>query len=194
MRGSHLACKGGRQRWVEPSPCALLAWPLPLPGRCPLTSQLPAPPGHTLHAVCFAESFRWLVGECLLYFSCRWQTAGPPHPHPHTQHCVESRAARRNKSLAGEQPRLAASFIQPEQHRQYLYKIPFNSPSSATLPAWLPSCCSPLAPQPSQTHLLHTVPKETFLFFWLPIIAAPSRPRNSNVHRNFQHKWGMRER
>lgn len=76
----------------------------------------------------------------------------PPSPPP-PRAAGRAIAAEQNKSLAGEQPRLPVSFIQPRS-RQYLHKILFNSPimwgSSC-----LASCLDPPVPlPPSQKHLL----------------------------------------
>lgn len=49
-----------------------------------------------------------------MYFSCRWQTACPPRHCPTPRAVWQASPAKPNKSLAGEQPRLPAPFIQPK--------------------------------------------------------------------------------
>ena len=90
-----------------------------------------------------------------MYFSRRWQTARPPHRHPTPRAVWTAVPAEQNKSLAGEQPRLPLSFIQPKS-RQYLYKILFNSSFiwGLFLPGFLPGSC--LEPPSSSPTLAET--------------------------------------
>ena len=125
---------------LQPSPDPSL----PGPNRqVPLTSGA-CPPCLTPGTVCFAESFRWLACGCLLYFSCRWQTACfPPSPrHPTLRVVWKADAAGQNKSLAAELPVCRPLLSNPSPDNIFA-KYPLTPPSSGTLPACLPLVWSP---------------------------------------------------